>query len=302
MAISCNQDGKISLTTIADGVNANETTLINHEADETNPHVVTAGQIGAATSSHTHSTYNRSVSDLAGATVFDRITVADGIVTSIDTRELTAANIGAATSSHTHSTYDRSSSDLAGATVFDRITVTDGITTSVATRELTANDINALPLSGSGNKPYMAKEESNGELTLGYYDNGWKNTLKLRDDSITYVGSDGITAHRLSYVSSGENSNGIWILLDRHTLICFYRLIYDGPVNLVGSLYAAPSALWTYPADFKFSPAVSASSDNIQVWFAIDVTTNSSALIKPWSPVGGKPTGVLSICAIGEPV
>jgi len=39
--------------------------------------------------------YTRSSSDLSGATVFDRITMSRGVVTSIATRELTAANIGA---------------------------------------------------------------------------------------------------------------------------------------------------------------------------------------------------------------
>ena len=63
---------------------------------------LTAADVGAATSSHTHGTYDRASSVLSGANVFSNIVVTDGIVTSLATRALTAADVGAAASSHTH--------------------------------------------------------------------------------------------------------------------------------------------------------------------------------------------------------
>ena len=61
---------------------------------------------GKASTSHTHSTYDRASSVLSGASVFSNIVVTDGIVTSIATRNLTAANVGAAAAVHTHAIAD----------------------------------------------------------------------------------------------------------------------------------------------------------------------------------------------------
>ena len=47
-----------------------------------------------STTSHTHSTWDRATSVLAGATVFSDIIVTDGITTGISTRDLTLANLG----------------------------------------------------------------------------------------------------------------------------------------------------------------------------------------------------------------
>jgi hypothetical protein len=63
---------------------------------------LTPANIGAATSSHQHTTYDRASSVLSGANVFSNLVITDGIVTSTATRALTAANIGAATSGHNH--------------------------------------------------------------------------------------------------------------------------------------------------------------------------------------------------------
>ncbi len=46
MAIACNGEGQITLTSIVEGVNLNETNLTNHEADKANPHAVTSEQVG----------------------------------------------------------------------------------------------------------------------------------------------------------------------------------------------------------------------------------------------------------------
>lgn len=98
--------------------------------------------ISAAEAAHTHGTYDRSSSDLSGASVFDRISVTDGIVTSIGTRTLTASSLGAAEDDHTHGTFDWPTK-LTGALVFDEVDVTNGIVTNVSSRTLTAADISA---------------------------------------------------------------------------------------------------------------------------------------------------------------
>ena len=68
-----------------------------------NTRSLTAANIGAATTGHTHETFDHSA-HLAGANVFDQINVTNGIVTSILTRALTSPNIGAAPTAHSHTT------------------------------------------------------------------------------------------------------------------------------------------------------------------------------------------------------
>lgn len=49
-----------------------------------------------------------------------------------------------------------------------------------------------LPLNDSGTFPYTAKIEADESFTLGYYDGGWKNAIKLKDTLMTYSDSAGL--------------------------------------------------------------------------------------------------------------
>lgn len=55
---------------------------------------LTPGDIGAATSGHTHTTYDYSAAGLTGANVFSDLEVVDGIVTDVATRALTLGDLG----------------------------------------------------------------------------------------------------------------------------------------------------------------------------------------------------------------
>lgn len=98
-------DGGGSIPTALTGANVISSITVNSlgHVTATATRALTPGDIGAATSGHTHSTYDRTTSPLTGATVFEDIVVADGIVTGTSTRNLTAADIGALSSTYTPS-------------------------------------------------------------------------------------------------------------------------------------------------------------------------------------------------------
>ncbi len=79
---------------INSGINTHSE-IDSHITDISNPHKVTAVQVGAATSSHQHSAYSRDFPVYSGATVFSDIKVTNGIITAVASRELTPADIGA---------------------------------------------------------------------------------------------------------------------------------------------------------------------------------------------------------------
>jgi len=90
--------GALTGATVVSDIDINVTTDTSGHVTDANGVVstrtLTPGDIGAATSSHTHSTYDRASSVLSGANVFSNIVVTDGIVTATATRGLTKSDIG----------------------------------------------------------------------------------------------------------------------------------------------------------------------------------------------------------------
>lgn len=95
-------DGGGSIPTALTGANVVSAITVNSlgHVTGTATRALTPGNIGAATSGHTHSTYDRASSALTGGNVFSDITVVDGIVTGTDTRTLTASSVGAMATTH----------------------------------------------------------------------------------------------------------------------------------------------------------------------------------------------------------
>lgn len=110
-------DGGGSISTALTGPNVISSITVNSagHVTATTTRALTASDIGASATGHTHGTYDRATSVLTGANVFSDIVVEDGIVTGTATRALTAADVGAATSGHTH-TYAQVLTSLTGAT------------------------------------------------------------------------------------------------------------------------------------------------------------------------------------------
>lgn len=117
------------------------------------------------------------------------------------------------------------SGDATGSTTFDGTankTISLSLTASQVLAKLKTVDTNTsglnsqylqgkqpsdfLGLIDAGTKEYTAKIESNDTLTIGYYSDGWKNAVELKDDNLYYTGSNGIESKIWSNKNDGTGS------------------------------------------------------------------------------------------------
>ena len=181
-----------------------------------------------ATAGHIHTTFDRASSVLAGATIFSNLTVTDGIVTAIATRELTPANIGASATNHTHSAFARASSVLSGTNVFSNLTVTNGIVTAIATRAMTLGNFGITATAAEVN--YTTDVTSNIQAQL----NG-KSATSHQHTSYDYNAASlgGATVY-----SNIDVTNGITTLIQTRNLT-LANLGYTGETNATADQTAA---------------------------------------------------------------